>query len=249
MTDDTAGTIALDVATRLIMVEPSEFAGIARAGWFKVASKGRYRLVEVVQGYLKSLTHEIERGRTAAEAAVHLDISTRGFIELVERGIIPRAAKASYNLDECRKLYIRHMRGVASGHGDMAAGASLSAERALLAKEQREGITLKNLISRGAYVELAVIKNLLMVMFAIIRERLLTVPGKMGDALEMRDGGEITALLRSEMIEILNELYDPTAALPGEGGGDDASGSVKRPKAASRSRPDRVGRHLQAGIK
>jgi hypothetical protein len=69
-TDDAAGTIALDVAARLLMVEQSEFAGLARAGWFKVVAKGRYRLVEVVQGYLKSLTHEIERGRTAD--ATHL---------------------------------------------------------------------------------------------------------------------------------------------------------------------------------
>jgi phage terminase Nu1 subunit (DNA packaging protein) len=180
-TDDTAGTIALDVAARLLMVEQSEFAGLARAGWFKVATKGRYRLVEVVQGYLKSLTHEIERGRTAAEVAAHLDLNTRNFLDLVDRGIIPRAAKASYSLDDCRKLYIRHLRSVASGHGDMAAGASLSSERALLAKEQRAGITLKNAISRGDFVSLELVTKMVMAMFAVSRERLLTIPGKLAD--------------------------------------------------------------------
>jgi phage terminase Nu1 subunit (DNA packaging protein) len=228
-TDDTAGTIAADVAARLLMVEQSEFAGLARAGWFKIATKGRYRLVEVVQGYLKSLTHEIERGRTAAEAAVHLDISTRGFLELVERGIIPRPAKANYNLEECRKLYIRHLRGVASGHGDMAAGASLSAERALLAKEQRETISLKNAISRGDYVSLSAMVKRLEATFAVIREKLLTLPGKLGDSCEMRVRDEIEELLLAEIIEILHELHDPASYRSDEadGGGEPSDPDIK----------------------
>jgi phage terminase Nu1 subunit (DNA packaging protein) len=240
-TDDTAGTIATDVAARLLMLEPSEFAGVARAGWFKIAAKGRYRLVEVVQGYLKSLTHEIERGRTAAEAAVHLDISTRGFLELVERGIIPRPAKANYDLAECRKLYIRQLRGVASGHGDGAAGASLTSERALLAKEQRETITLKNAISRGDFVSLTLIQKALMVIFSVIRERLLTIPGKLADALAMRNRDEIEAILRGEITEALDELHDPTTNVAGSGDRGDDQGSAGDPAPAAKSQPDRVG--------
>jgi phage terminase Nu1 subunit (DNA packaging protein) len=239
-TDDTAGTIALDVAARLIMVEPGKFAGLARAGWFKIATKGRYRLVEVVQGYLKSLTHEIERGRTAAEAATHIDLGTRNFIDLVDRGIIPRAATASYSLDECRTLYIRHLRGMASGHGDMAAGASLSSERALLAKEQREGVSLKNAISRGDYVPLAIVIRKLEATFAVFRELLLTLPGKMGDACEMRVRDEIEQLLLAEIIEILNELHDPASygSDGADGGGEQGAAGTQ---AAADSESDRVG--------
>jgi phage terminase Nu1 subunit (DNA packaging protein) len=232
-TDDTAGTIALDVAARLLMVEQSEFAGLARAGWFKVATKGRYRLVEVVQGYLKSLTHEIERGRTAAEVAAHLDLNTRNFLDLVDRGIIPRAAKASYSLDDCRKLYIRHLRSVASGHGDMAAGASLSSERALLAKEQRETISLKNAISRGEYVSLAAMVKRLEVTFAVIREKLLTLPGKLGDSCEMRVRDEIEELLLAEIIEILNELHDAASY-----GSDEADGGSAPSDQDTKTTPD-----------
>jgi phage terminase Nu1 subunit (DNA packaging protein) len=215
------------------MIEQSEFAGLARAGWFKAAAKGRYRLVEVVQGYLKSLAHEIERGRTAAEVAVHLDISTRGFLELVERGIIPRAAKASYNLDECRKLYIRHMRGVASGHGDLTAGASLSSERANLAREQTLTAQIKNAAARGDLVSLVVVKKRLVAMFAVFRERILTTPGKMADPLSMRTREEIELLLRAELHEALDELHDPTVDLGRDGGGPDDQGSAPGSQAAA----------------
>jgi phage terminase Nu1 subunit (DNA packaging protein) len=215
--DDTAGTIALDVAARLIMVEPGKFAALARAGWFKAVTPGRYRLVEVVQGYLKALQHEIERGRTAAEAAAHVDLGTRGFIDLVDRGIIPRAAKGSYGLDECRRLYIRHIRAAASGHGDMAAGASLSSERALLAKEQREGMSLKNAISRGDFVSVVNMVRKLGATFSVIREKLLTLPGKTADSCEMRERSEIEDIMLAEITEILNELHDAASY-----GSDDA---------------------------
>lgn len=161
---------------------------------------------------------------TMSAAAAHVFLSTTRFKELVDSGAVTRpATTGAYDLNEVRREMFAHLRSEKGGHG----GAALSSERALLAKEQRESITLKNQISRGDFVPLAIIKALLMVMFAVIRERLLTVPGKLADTLAMRTRDEIEEILRAEMIETLDELHDPTA-VPGEGGSEDVSRGRKR---------------------
>lgn len=147
-------------------------------------------------------------------AAAHIFLSPTRFKELIDSGVFTPAGSGKYDLDLVRKEAFAHLRSEKGGHG----GAALSSERALLAKEQRESISLKNAISRGDFVSLTIIKTSLMACFAVIRERLLTIPGKLADALAMRTRDEIEVILREEIIEALNELHDPTDASDGGAG-------------------------------
>jgi phage terminase Nu1 subunit (DNA packaging protein) len=208
--NDDVGTIGPDVAARLIMVEPGAFDQLVRRGWFKPVGVRRYRLVEVVQGYIKSVQHEIERGRSQAEAAAHIDMGSRRFQELLEGGVIPRQKTHGYNLDDVRLVYIRHLRAIAAGQG-AGAGVTLAGERALLAREQREAATLKNQISRGDFVSLAMVQSALVSTFSVLRERCLTLPGAVADSIEplsALDRGQITDIIRDKVHELLEDLSE-----------------------------------------
>jgi hypothetical protein len=208
--NDDAGTITRDVAARLIMVEPGAFDQLVREGWFKPVSRLRYRLVDVVQGHVQSMRHEVERGRTASEAAAHIDLGVGRFMLLVETNVIPRQKTRSYRLDDVRQGYIRHLRAMAAGQGQGAdGGMTLAGERALLAREQREAATLKNQISRGDYVSLAMVQRKLVALFTVMREQALTLPGKCADALQpytAKDRGEIWDIMHAEVCEMLENL-------------------------------------------
>jgi phage terminase Nu1 subunit (DNA packaging protein) len=208
MAENDEGTITADVAARLIMVESGAFDQLVRRGWFKPVGVRRYKLVDVVQGYIKSMQHEVERGRSQAEVAAHIDMGARRFQELLDEGVIPRQKTTSYNLDDVRQTYIRHLRALAAGQGT-GGGITLAGERALLAREQRETATLRNAVSRGDFVSLAKVERKLIALFSVMREQALTLPGKSADALQPHsalDRGEIFDVLHAEVCEMLENL-------------------------------------------
>jgi phage terminase Nu1 subunit (DNA packaging protein) len=208
MAENDEGTITADVAARLIMVESGALDQLVRYGWFKPVGVRRYKLVDVVQGYIKSMQHEVERGRSQAEVATHIDMGARRFQELLDEGVIPRQKTTSYNLDDVRQTYIRHLRALAAGQGT-GGGITLAGERALLAREQRETATLRNAVSRGDFVSLAKVERKLVALFSVMREQALTLPGKSADALQPHsalDRAEIFDVLHAEVCEMLENL-------------------------------------------
>jgi phage terminase Nu1 subunit (DNA packaging protein) len=215
MNNDDAGTITADVAARLIMVEPGAFDQLVREGWFKPVSRLRYKLVDVVQGHIKSMQHEVERGRTATEAAAHIDLGVGRFTQLVETNVIPRQKTRSYRLDDVRLVYIRHLRAIAAGQS-VDGGVTLAGERALLAREHREAVALKNAASRGDLVPLAMVKSALVSTFSVMREQCLTLPGSVADSLtpfSPKDRAEITDIIRDKVHELLEGLSDAKITL------------------------------------
>lgn len=160
---------------------------------------------------------------TANAAAAHIFLSLTRFRELVETGVVTKQASGQYDLDVVRREVFTHLRSLASGHG--SGGVGLAVERAALAREQTASVSIKNAISRGDYVSLAVIKKTLMSMFAVFRERVLSIPGKVADACEMRTRDEIEQIMRDELCEALDELHDPTDDAGGGGRGDDQAGA------------------------
>jgi phage terminase Nu1 subunit (DNA packaging protein) len=225
-----SGTIAPDVAARLLMVTPDEFTRLAKAGWFAAVSKGRYRIVDVVQGHIRFLQKQnLRTGKTVAEAAAAIDMGVRRFFELLEDNVIVRKARdAGYDLDEVILDYIRHLRKVASGRG-ADNELDLAGERAKLAREQTEGISLKNAIARGEYVLMGEVIRQVEGSFVVVRQRMLSIPGKMSDSLRNQDDRELinTALLE-EITEALNELSEPSRIAERAGGnaGGDVGGSA-----------------------
>lgn len=210
-TPNDTGLISAEIGARLLMLQVPEFESLSKK-WFKPETKSpaRYRLVEVVQGYINSLLNEQTRGRTVAEVAAHLDLSVQRIMVLLDQGVLPRASeRGGYNLDEVRRIYLRHLRAVASGHGENSGAASLASERASLARVQRDAIEWKNAINRGDYVSAGAVVRRLQETFSVQRTLLLSWVGKLPSLLEERTRAEIEAVLEQELYEVLNELADP----------------------------------------
>ena len=64
---ETAGTITIEVAAKLLMVTPEWVRRLTKDGWIAKTERGRYRVVDVVQGYIRFLKDEARRAtKTAA---------------------------------------------------------------------------------------------------------------------------------------------------------------------------------------
>jgi hypothetical protein len=160
---------------------------------------------------------KLPKGRVSlATAAKHIDVTPRAFTDLLNaETVIRHAADEGYVLAEVRLQYIRHIRSIASGHGSAMAG--LSAERALLAAEQREGIKLKNAQTRGDLISVQSVIAIVSRDYAILRERILSASGKIADSLAMRPRDEVELALRDELCEALRELSEPEAVAENAG--------------------------------
>jgi phage terminase Nu1 subunit (DNA packaging protein) len=107
-----------------------------------------------------------------------------------------------------------------------SATAQLTAERARLAREQAEAVSLKNAVTRGELVRLATVQRGAETIFAAFRERCLSIPGKVAAICEMRSRGEVEQIVRDEVYEALDELSRPILLVDGapvEDGNDAAS--------------------------
>jgi phage terminase Nu1 subunit (DNA packaging protein) len=97
----------------------------------------------------------------------------------------------------------------AAGRAGEDGGVLLMKERALLASEQRETAHLRNMVTRGEYVKLDSMQRLVEHDYAVVRERILTVPGKAADSLQpytAKDRQAIMEILTSEAHEALADL-------------------------------------------
>jgi hypothetical protein len=127
----------------------------------------------------------------------------------VARGVIKKRPRGQYDIKSCAQAIIRDGIAAKAGHGDHASSVTLSSERALLAQEQRETARMKNAITRGEYVRLDSMQQLVEADYSVIRERILTTPGKAADALTphcTEDRAAIMEILHAEAVEALADL-------------------------------------------
>lgn len=165
---------------------------------------------------------------TAVEAGRHICLEVSRFRDLVAAGVFKRKPNGRYNLDEIREAYCLHMQKVAAGRA-ADGGEALSAQRARLAKAQSERAEFANAIARGDYVSLSLMKQKLIATFSVFREKSLTLPGKVADALTphcAEDRNTITEILRDECYELLEDLAVGKVLPPGRKSAapDDANG-------------------------
>ena len=149
-------------------------------------------------------------GCTVAEFAAHVGLSTKGANQLIERGIIKRQSRASYDLDACRLAYLEHLRSTAAGRGASGEGdASLSSARARLTAARAEQAELEIKKSRHEFVPIDLVMKGVTARVLITRDRLLNVPGEIADALVGRSRIEIMDALDDKIREVLDELAQP----------------------------------------
>jgi phage terminase Nu1 subunit (DNA packaging protein) len=210
--NDDAGLITAEMAARLIMVEQREFDRLVRADWIAPESRSpvRYRLVAVVQGYLKYQEHERTRGRTVAEIAEHLGLSVKRVNELIDRNVIERQSRGDYDLDSCRLAYIKNLSATAAGRGAGGDGdATLAANRSRLVAAKAQAAELELQKSRGDWVPLAMVMGKVEARNMMTRERLLSIPGGTAHLLEGQSLHDIRETLTTVIYEALDELADP----------------------------------------
>lgn len=202
--------VPLDVAARLLMIAPTDLTRIIKAGWItpEVRNPDRFRLVALVQGFLRHLESERNPEATGTALAAHLFCTRETLSDYVARGVVEKLPNGKYDLNACRERVMRHLRDRAAGRaGDN--GDNLASARADLAREQRDAVAIKNAIARGDFVPLGAMAKKIESRNSVVRERLLVIPGKMADALAMREREEIAAALTDEIEEVLNELAEP----------------------------------------
>ena len=73
---DQAGTITTQQACRLLMISDERIRQIAKMGYIPKLAKGRYNLVELVQGYIKFLKDDDRRSSKSATASRMQDAKT-----------------------------------------------------------------------------------------------------------------------------------------------------------------------------
>jgi phage terminase Nu1 subunit (DNA packaging protein) len=147
---------------------------------------------------------------TQVEAARHIDLGERRFRELIEADVFKRMPPGQYDLDAVRIAYIRHLREMAAGRG-ADNDARLSDAKVSLTLEQRDNIAIKNAIARGEVVSVDEVGKQVERDYAVVRERLLAIPGKISDSLVGGEREDIEAHLADEIAEALHELHDPDA--------------------------------------
>lgn len=90
--EDAAGTITVEVAAKLLMVTPEWVRRLTKDGWITKTDRGRYRVVDVVQGYIRFLKDEARRSTKTASHNRLQDIRTRKeelAVAQTERELVP----------------------------------------------------------------------------------------------------------------------------------------------------------------
>ena len=134
---DAAGTIAVDVAAKLLMVTPEWIRRLSKDGWIAKAERGRYRVVDVVQGYIRFLKDEARRSSKTASHSRLQDIRTRKeelVVAQAERELVP-LAEAMTLVDEVAGAVVARVNAIP------ARVTRNIGERALLQREVDDALT------------------------------------------------------------------------------------------------------------
>jgi hypothetical protein len=159
---------------------------------------------------------------TQSDCAIHLFISAQRFRDLVNAGVITRQPASEYNRDTVRKETLEHLRALAANRG---VNASLATERAALAKSQRLLSKLRVGQLSGQLVEVDEICFQLENRYALVKEKPLSIPGKLGDVLTRRERRDVIEILKREIHEALDELSTPARLIEEAGGRPDHDGA------------------------
>jgi phage terminase Nu1 subunit (DNA packaging protein) len=165
---------------------------------------------------------------TAAKAAKHICLSVSRFRDLVDEGVFERRPSGQYSLDVIREAYCLHAQKVMQGRG-ADHGAALSTQRARLAEAQTAAAEIKNAVSRGEFVSLSAMQRIAENHYSVVRERVLSTPGKSADRLTSycaEDRGRIMEILTEEARDALTDLST------------DSFMDAKLSEARARARPD-----------
>jgi len=162
---------------------------------------------------------------TVGQAAAHIFLGERAFYELLDRGAIERQPAGEYDLDIVREEAFTHLRNVAAGREKKPGALDGEFEKARKDKELADRTALQNAVTRGELVAIEEVGKQVEREYAVVRERLLGIAGKLGADLTPKQVARIEA-------EIAQRLPQPE---------DEADEGEDEFEAAAPARPGRVG--------
>jgi phage terminase Nu1 subunit (DNA packaging protein) len=142
---------------------------------------------------------------TREEIASHLDLSVRAVMDLLRRGVLPRAERQQLSLEACRVSYIRHLREKAAGRG----GTTLVEERAALDATKREMLELQIAEKRGDLVDADEYDRALVELSTATSARIQSIPTAL--ALELAtesDPSRCKSVLKAALDDALGDLAE-----------------------------------------
>ncbi len=144
---------------------------------------------------------------SGAELSALLGVSERTLRDLAAEGHVVKFGRSRYRRDASIRAYCDHLRGVASGRGGDEAVATLTAERARLAREQADTVALKRAALTGALIPAADVERRWRQVLASVRTRLMGVPSRVRQHLPHLALNDVQVLDR-ELRDALTELAD-----------------------------------------
>lgn len=167
---------------------------------------------------------------TQHDVAAHLSMSVRRVQQLMSRGVLPRGTgRAGVDLDACREAYLDHMRSLAAGHQSKTGELDLTRERARLAVQQAEKISMENASTRAALIAVDEYQAGASVIASMIRTRVMKIGAKLQHALAAeKSAPNCKALVDSAARAALEDLAN-TEILAAEDGPPTHSGEKQWP--------------------
>ena len=157
-------------------------------------------------GFRRHGGHAMSDGTlTGDELAALLGISDRMVRELAKRGHVVKAKRGRYHLAASVAAYCAHLRGVAAGRGGDDQVATLTTERARLAREQADAAALKNGALRGSLVPADKVEREWADVFRTVRAAILAIPSRVQQRLPHLGQADVSALDR-EIRDALTEV-------------------------------------------
>jgi phage terminase Nu1 subunit (DNA packaging protein) len=152
---------------------------------------------------------------TISEVCQWCGISRPTFHRALNRGVVAKKPRGQYDIQEVARALIRDGQAAKGGHGDYPSKIALSEARAALAREQAIAVRMKNAVMRREYAPLSAVQRQVEIIFAAVRERILSIPGKLAAVCEMRSRADVELVLRDECWEALEELSRPILPVDG----------------------------------
>lgn len=146
------------------------------------------------------------------ELAALIGVSTRTLTDLAKRGHVAKAKRGRYRLAASVTAYCAHLRGVAAGRGGDDQVATLTTQRARLAREMADAAAAKNAVIRGTMVAAAEVERTWSDILRTVRAGVLAVPSRVQQRLPHLGHADVAAIDR-EVRDALTEIGrdDPAA--------------------------------------
>ncbi|MCZ7618894.1 MAG: hypothetical protein M5U32_15605 [Myxococcota bacterium] len=147
------------------------------------------------------------------EVAVHLDLSETRVKQLAAAGVLDPPA----GIDSARAAYLRHLRDVAEQRSGPPGSLDLTAERALLARVQREKLAFELDCRRAEYVPAGEAEEALQALARMLDDELSAFTRAAAQAVAgLRSTAECDSALREAVDAARNRIADRLAGLDPE---------------------------------